>query len=140
MTPQQIHLVQSSHNLVVVHGLAAADIFYGNLFELDPALRPMFRGDMTAQGKMLLQAIAFVVANLSDPQRLIPVVQALGVRHVAYGVTPEHYETVGTALITTLGQALGDMFDADTRQAWTEAYGLLSSVMIEGAYPLQKSA
>lgn len=140
MTPQQIALVQSTHAEVVKVGPAAAEVFYSNLFHLDPELKPMFRGDMHAQGRMLLQAIAFVVANLTAPDRLIPVVTALGQRHVAYGVTPAHYVTVGAALIATLSQALGDTFDADTRQAWCEAYGLLSTVMIEGAYPMQKSA
>ena len=49
--------------------------------------------------------------------------QALGRRHAGYGVRPEHYDTVGAALLWTLEQGLGDAFTDDVRAAWAEAYG-----------------
>ena len=50
-------------------------------------------------------------------------------RHVIYGVQPQHYDTVGAALLWTLEQGLGNGFTAEVRAAWTEAYGLLASAM-----------
>ncbi|ESQ87194.1 hypothetical protein ABAC460_20700 [Asticcacaulis sp. AC460] len=140
MTPAQIRLVQASHAEVVTLGATAAEVFYTHLFVLDPSLKPMFRSDLAAQGKKLLQALNFVATQLHQPERILPAVRELGLRHVAYGVQPEHYVTVGAALIATLAQALGERFDLATRQAWTEAYGLLSSTMIDAAYPLAESA
>ena len=42
MTPQQVELVQSSLRKVVPIAGTAADLFYDRLFELAPAVRPMF--------------------------------------------------------------------------------------------------
>ena len=67
---------------------------------------------------------------------IVPAVQALGRRHAGYGVTPADYDTVGSALLWTFEQGLGPDFDAATRAAWAEAYGILASVMIEAAEEL----
>jgi hemoglobin-like flavoprotein len=40
---------------------------------------------------------------------------------------------MGTALIGTLEEALGDQFTPELRSAWTEAYLLISSLMRRGA-------
>ena len=64
---------------------------------------------------------------------IVPAVQALGRRHDGYGVRDEHYATVGSALLWTLEQGLGAAFTPAVRNAWTEAYGTLASVMIEAA-------
>jgi hemoglobin-like flavoprotein len=60
-------------------------------------------------------------------------VEALGKRHVAYGVTPQHYEPVGAALLWTLEQGLGDAFTPPLKAAWTEAYLTLAGVMQKAA-------
>ncbi len=46
MTPEQITLVQNSFSKVVPIREQAASLFYGRLFELDPSLKPLFKGDM----------------------------------------------------------------------------------------------
>jgi len=60
MTPQQVALVKQSFALVAPITETAADLFYGRLFELDPSLRSMFRGDMKEQGRKLMQTLAVV--------------------------------------------------------------------------------
>ena len=40
------------------------------------------------------------------------------------------FGTVGQALLDTLAVGLGDAFTPECREAWVEAYGILSSVMI----------
>jgi hemoglobin-like flavoprotein len=129
MTGEQKRLVKESFGRVEPIAATAADLFYARLFELDPSLRPMFRGDMAEQGRKLMQTLAVVVAGLDKLDGLIPAVQALGRRHVAYGVRDEHFDTVAAALLWTLEQGLGDAFTPAVRQAWATAYGLLASVM-----------
>ena len=131
MTPDQISLVQKSFETVPAE--IAADLFYARLFELDPSLRPLFKGDMKAQGAKLMDMIAVAVRGLSNLDRIVPAVQELGVRHSGYGVTPDHYDTVGSALLWTLEKGLGEQFTDDVREAWTAAYTLLSSTMIDAA-------
>lgn len=133
MNQNQVALVQSSFEHVRPIAETAAEIFYSQLFTMDPALRPMFKGDMATQGRMLMSVLNSAVAGLSDLDALAPVLRNLGARHVNYGVQDEHYVTVGAALLTTLSAGLGDKFTPDVREAWTAAYGLLADVMQFGA-------
>jgi hemoglobin-like flavoprotein len=129
MNNMQKVLIQASFQKVLPIADAAAELFYGRLFELDPSLRPMFRGDMTQQGKKLMATLKVVVMGLDRLDQLIPAVEALARRHVGYGVKDEHYETVGTALIWTLQKGLGDSFTPSVATAWVAAYGLVAGVM-----------
>ena len=133
MTPRQIVLVRESWQGVRPISDRAAELFYERLFQLDPGLRSMFRGDMATQGRKLMVMIDTVVGRLDRLGELVPAVQALGQRHAGYGVRDEHYAIVGTALLDTLRVGLGDAFDAETRDAWAVAYGTLVGVMQEGA-------
>lgn len=133
MNSEQITLVQSSFNKVRPIAAKAAELFYESLFLLDPSLRPMFKGDMAHQGRMLMSMLGSAVNGLTKLEALVPVVRQLGARHVQYGVRDEHYATVGTALLWTLEQGLGNDFTPDVRQAWIRAYAVLSSTMKAGA-------
>src|SRR5918912_69829 len=94
MTPQQKILVQQSFGAVAPIAEAAAALFYGRLFELDPSLRPLFHGDLATQGRHLMATLAVAVRGLDDLPTLVPAVRALGRRYAAYGVRDEHYVTV----------------------------------------------
>ena len=133
MTPQQIELVQQSWTKVKPISEQAAELFYGRLFELDPALKALFKGDMKAQGAKLMTMIHTAVNGLTKLDAIVPAVQALGVRHVDYGVEAKDYDTVGAALLWTLEQGLGDAFDDATRAAWTETYTILATTMKDAA-------
>jgi len=133
MTPRQIEIVQSTFTKVARIAEIAADLFYARLFELDPELKPMFKGDMKRQGMMLMSMLSTAVRGLSHPDALVPVVKGLGRRHVGYGVKDEHYTVVGQALIDTLARGLGPDFTDEARDAWLAAYSLLSTVMKAGA-------
>lgn len=133
MTPEKIQLCKDSWLKVEPIADTAAELFYSNLFEADPELKPLFKGDMQEQGKKLMEMIAAAVRLLDKLDQLVPVVQKLGVRHAGYGVQASHYDTVGGALIKTLGQGLGDEFTDEVRDAWIDAYGLLAQTMIDAA-------
>jgi hemoglobin-like flavoprotein len=135
MTPQQVTTIQASFAKVASIADAAASLFYGRLFEIAPETRVLFKGDMAAQGKKLMGAIAMVVNGLRNIEAIAPAVRELAKRHVAYGVRPEHYATVGAALLWTLEKGLADDFTPEVRAAWTDAYGTLSGMMIAAAYP-----
>lgn len=129
MTPRQIDLVRSTWARVQTIQDRAAELFYARLFELDPALRSLFRNDLSAQGRKLMTMLNAAVRGLDHLDALAPAVKDLGRRHVAYGVTAEHYGTVALALLWTLEQQLGDGFTPEVRYAWTEAYTVLATTM-----------
>jgi hemoglobin-like flavoprotein len=133
VTPHQIDLVQASWKQVVPVAETAAQMFYGRLFFLDPSLRTLFRGDLREQGQKVMAMISFTVNGLTRLDQLVPTVKALGRRHTTYGVRPEHYYTVGAALLWTLEQGLGAAFTPAVREAWIAAYGVLANTMRDAA-------
>lgn len=135
MTPESKALVRESFAAIVPIAPQAAGMFYDRLFLLDPSLKPLFKGDMLAQGRKLMAMIGTAVANLDTLETIVPAVQDLGRRHVAYGVQPAHYDTVASALLWTLGQGLGEAFTPSVEAAWTETYTTLAAVMKEAAAP-----
>lgn len=134
MTPEQITLVQESFQKVVPVKDQMAGLFYERLFALDPSVRPLFQGPMPEQGRKLMQALALVAANLLDLSAITETVRGLARRHVSYGVRPEHYATVGEALLWSLEQGLGRDFTPAVRDAWAAAFAMLAEEMKEAAY------
>lgn len=140
MTPDQIRLVQASFARVKPEATAAAEAFYRRLFELDPSVRGLFHGNMAQQGEKLMQMIGAAVGLLGRPETLFPVLHALGARHVGYGVQPGHYDTVGQALMDTLGALLGDGFGAAQREAWAALFAIVKREMLYTESPASLAA
>jgi hemoglobin-like flavoprotein len=133
MQQHTITLVQDSWQKVAAIAPQAAELFYQNLFTADPSLKPLFKGDMPEQGKKLMQMIGAAVGKLNDLPALVPILQGLGKRHAGYGVEDSHYQTVGAALLKTLGQGLGADFTEEVKQAWTQVYTVMADVMVAAA-------
>jgi hemoglobin-like flavoprotein len=128
-TDRQIALVQETFATITPIADDAAVLFYRRLFELDPRLQRMFRGDMADQRRKLMQMLTAAVKGLSRLDQLVPVVEDLGRRHAGYGVDDAHYDAVGAALLWTLEKGLGQAFTPEVREAWTTVYGVLASTM-----------
>lgn len=131
MTPEKIELVQSTWDQVKPNADAVAEMFYSRLFELDPELKPLFKGDMKEQGRKLTATLNLAVMSLTKLETILPAVQELGRKHIGYGVKDSMYETVGAALLDTLEKGLGEGFTEDVKGAWTETYTTLATVMID---------
>src|SRR5262245_62462516 len=82
----------------------------------------------------LLAALALVVRSLHTPEKILGPVKKLAVKHVDYGVRPEHYTYVGNALLRTLKKGFGREFTPELSDAWVEAFRMLAKVMKEAAY------
>lgn len=138
MNTHTVTLVQHSWQQTAANAPVVAQLFYTNLFAADPALKKLFKGDITDQGKRLTLMIGAAVNKLDNLEILVPILENLAVRHVTYGVQNSHYETVGVALLKTLAQGLGDSFTPEVQKAWSEVYAIMSSTMIsatEAAMP-----
>jgi hemoglobin-like flavoprotein len=129
MTPEQVKLVQESYKSVNAIAPQAADLFYDRLFEIAPNVRSLFPADLTEQKRKLMAMICTAVGNLHQVEKIVPVVQDLGRRHATYGVKVSHYQSVGDALIWTLGKGLGSGFSDSVKDAWIAAYSTLATVM-----------
>ena len=129
MTPEQIKLVKSSWAEVAPISEQAAELFYGKLFELNPELKSLFNSDLKEQGRKLMVMINMAVNSLDTVEAIVPALQDLGRRHVAYGVKDEDYDTVGESLLWTLEQGLGDGFTTEVKGAWVDTYTLVATTM-----------
>ncbi len=134
MTSDQVKAIQESFAKVVPISEQAAALFYGRLFEIAPAVRPLFRGDIEEQGRKLMGMLGAVVNGLGNIETILPAASALAKRHVDYDVKAADYEPVGAALLWTLEQGLGAQWTPEVKTAWTEAYTVLADFMIGEAY------
>ncbi len=134
MTPDQVKAIQESFKKVAPISEQAAALFYGRLFEIAPEVKPLFRGDMTEQGRKLMATLGVVVNGLSNLEAILPAASALAKRHVGYGVKAADYTPVGAALLWTLERGLGDAWTPDLAADWGAAYTVLSEYMIGEAY------
>ena len=140
MNQHTVSLVQASWKKVAAIAPQAAELFYQNLFAVDPALKPLFKGDMAEQGRKLMHMIDAAVAKLDDLDMLVPVLQDLARRHNGYGVKKKDYQTVGAALLKTLERGLGKDFTAEVKEAWSSVYGVMAEVMIAAATKTERKA
>ena len=133
-TGLKVKLLEESFEQVKPQANEFIASFYNNLFTDYPAAKPLFaHANMKEQGKKLLQSLVFVIDNLRQPGELTNALKGLGARHVKYGAMPEHYPLVGNTLLKTFEQYLGADWTPDAKQAWVDAYGLITQVMLEGA-------
>lgn len=141
LTEEHKQAIRRSWRLLAPLGETVSELFYRRLFELRPDLRGLFPNDMEAQKRKLLAMLVFVVKSLDwpieeweqdiDPEDdLFLVILALGRRHrKLYRVEDEHYGPVGEALVWTLEQGLGQVFEGTTKEAWIQVYGMLATTM-----------
>lgn len=125
------HVAELRRTWALVEQMAdeAAQLFYARLFELDPSLRLLFHTDPVVQRQKLMEALALVVTCAGRPNEVLPMLAALGERHVGYGVREEHYARAGEALLWTLDQGLGLFHTRDAREAWVETYAFIATAM-----------
>jgi hemoglobin-like flavoprotein len=133
MTTKQIELVKTSWATIAqVDPITAGGLFYNRLFEIAPEVKPMFsRSDIAEQSKKLLSMLSYVINKLDKLDDILDEVKKLAIRHSGYGVQDEHYTAVGTALLWTLEQALGNEWNLELKEAWTTCYTLLAEAMMQ---------
>ena len=129
-----VELLESSFDLVAPRGDELMDIFYAGLFAAAPAVRPLFEGtDLQRQKQMLLGTLVLLRKSLRNLDAIVPKLEALGARHVAYGARAEHYMVVGEVLIASLAELAGDAWSAEHELAWAAAFAVVADAMLNGA-------
>ena len=130
----QAQLIRDSFEIVHQMPEAIAMLFYGRLFDLDPALRRLFQIDMRKQSRKLMDTLIAVVDSLDRFDQMRPVLRELGRKHaVEYGVRPEHYQLVIEALLWAFAQAIQPHFYPETKAAWKTVLEDISKEMQAGA-------
>lgn len=122
-------LITESFTRIAPISEKVAEVFYNRLFEIAPDTKPLFKTtDMTEQGRKMMQTIATAVGAVYTLDAIAPEMEALGKRHIAYGVTAEQYDHIGDALIWAMEQSLGEDFSPETSAAWKKVYALIAGI------------
>jgi hemoglobin-like flavoprotein len=144
MTPLQIRLVQRSFVKIEPIATKVGSRFYGRLFKVAPELRSLFKNDMSYQHAKFMSVVAELVSlhlrslislpvtRLDAGEAAMPGIRDLGRRHIDFGVRPEHFPVMRTALMDTLAESLGEDFSEEVREAWEGAFDVLANVMKGG--------
>ncbi len=135
LSEDEIDLLRDSLVYLQERKQLATSVFYENLFEIDPSLRPMFDDDLAEQSNKALFAFGAVVAQIHNIDTCREMTRGLAARHVEYGVIPEHYPKVGAAVLATVSMVMGDAMTSEIATAWQKAYDQIAASMIETAYP-----
>ncbi|MEG4533914.1 pentapeptide repeat-containing protein [Microcoleus sp. D2_18a_D3] len=129
-----VELLEQSFEKIKPRADEFAASFYEKLFTTHPELKPLFaKTDMAKQQKKLISALVLVVENLRSPEALGPVLNALGGRHIGYGVIPKYYGPVGDALLMAFEHYLQEDWTPEVKLAWTDAYRAITGLMLKGA-------
>jgi hemoglobin-like flavoprotein len=136
---RQMRLVQDSWAVIEKNLDAHGVKFFVKIFELEPSLLQLFKfrdskdlahsPGLHAHANAVMRIVGEAVAGLSEPETLIPVLRSLGAAHARYGVKASDFNVVGKALLWTLEQGLGDMWNGKVQEAWTHTYTKIQSVM-----------
>eukprot|EP00529_Nitzschia_sp_RCC80_P026088 CAMPEP_0113461002 /NCGR_PEP_ID=MMETSP0014_2-20120614/11298_1 /TAXON_ID=2857 /ORGANISM="Nitzschia sp." /LENGTH=349 /DNA_ID=CAMNT_0000352713 /DNA_START=192 /DNA_END=1241 /DNA_ORIENTATION=- /assembly_acc=CAM_ASM_000159 len=131
----------------------AGQLLFKRIFEINPDASAFFKftdGYETTDEALYKQEIflkhaegvvSAVTASVdllerSDMKTLESVLKELGAKHLSHGLNLEkaHYDLVGQALLDTLEKALGtDVFTPETKDAWSDVYGVITEKMMVGA-------
>lgn len=131
--PENIRTIRDSFAAIRLSDKEAGLVFYNRLFEVAPGVRPLFPASLEDQSEKLFKTLKILVASLDRLDTVVPVLQDLGRRHTAYGAKPEHYAVVGSTLIWTLREALGEAFTPAVEQDWLQLFAVASAAMLRGA-------
>ena len=129
----EAEILRTSFDLLTPNVNKIVSRFYDELFVHFPGVKPMFANTTKAkQSKMLIAALKLVIANLDNPDKLVPVLQEMGKRHKGYGAEPEHYSAVAETLLSVMKEIAGKAWTKQVHQAWSEALNLVAETMLGG--------
>jgi NAD(P)H-flavin reductase/hemoglobin-like flavoprotein len=109
--------------------------FYTRWFAVDTSVRDLFPGDMGEQRAAFTQALSWVLGELMAHRAHEPVafLAQLGRDHRKYGVRQRHYETMSSALYSTLRSHLIEDWDGYFDESARQVISLITGVMCGAA-------
>lgn len=128
-----VQLIRESYAQVQPHAGEATQFFYAMLFAIAPATRELFAANMEVQRSRFWRALVHIVQNVDRAGELVPFLHQLGRDHRKFGVLPQYYDAMGTALLTSLARYAGPSWTPQVEKAWRDAYGLIARTMQEAA-------
>jgi len=126
-----ISLIETSFEKLAPNANEIAKLFYKELFEKFPSVKPLFKNTrIKQQEKKLVSALSTVVSSLRKPDELEEILVGLGNKHIKYGAEPEHYEAVIETLLEVMAKIGGHEWSEEIDNTWRQALNSVASTMI----------
>jgi hemoglobin-like flavoprotein len=123
-------LLQSSFLKIIPRQQTFTATFYDTLFTEHQELKALFAyTDMHIQQNKLFATLSATIIHLDNPAVLVSSLHELGRRHVDYYVKPEYYTFVKDALLKTFATVLGDDWNEELYDIWSEGFDAIASLM-----------
>lgn len=121
----------------------AGELIFQRIFELEPSSKGLFQfkeehdysqhPQYLALAKIMVDMIDMTMGFLGpDLEPLADDLQALGKRHIKYGVPPEFFPIMERAVLYALDELLHEKFTKDDRQSWETIFHFIISHMVKG--------
>ncbi|MEN2401454.1 NO-inducible flavohemoprotein [Flavobacterium sp. MC2016-06] len=133
MNASQKELIKATIPILKESGEVLTNYFYARMFKAHPELKNLFNMGNQANGKQksaLANAVLAYAENIENPSVLIDVLKGIGAKHRSLNIQPEQYKIVGTHLIASIGEVVGEAATQEILDAWTIAFYQLADIMI----------
>lgn len=131
LSSETIALIKETIPLVSQEAENVTTRMYEILFSKYPETKPLFANASSDQHKKLAGAIAAFAGNVDNLSVLGNAVEKMAQSHVMTNVQPKHYPMVADALITAMGDVLGEAFTDARKNAWIESYTFLAGILMQ---------
>ncbi len=132
LSQHTIDIVKSTAPILQEHGEALTKHFYKRMFEHNPEVKPYFNTLNQSSGtqqKALAGAITAYAANIDNLEVLGGAVELIAQKHASLQIKPEHYPIVGSNLLASIQEVLGEGATDEVITAWGEAYQFLANIL-----------
>lgn len=133
MNNNQKELIKATIPILQSSGEVLTDYFYKRMFKHNPELKSVFNMGNQSNGKQkqaLAGAVLAYAEHIDNPSVLINVLKGIGNKHVSLNIQADDYSIVGTHLIASIKEVLGEVATPELIEAWTTAYNELAEIMI----------
>jgi nitric oxide dioxygenase len=128
-----ISVIKATVPTLEAHGEALTKHFYARMFAHNPEVIPFFNPAHQVSGQQsraLAGAICAYAKNIDNLGALSDAVELIAQKHVSLQIRADQYPIVGSNLIASIKELLGDAATDEIIEAWEKAYALLAQILI----------
>lgn len=136
-------MIKATVPVLAQHGETITTKFYQNMLAAHPELKNVFNHTHQTTGnqpRALATALYAYASHIDDLGALSPAVELICHKHASLHIQPSQYDIVGTHLLETMKEVLGDALTPEIEDAWAAAYWQLADVMIAREEQLYEEA
>lgn len=138
LTEAQKGMIKASVPVLELSGEVLTAKFYQYMLSTYDEVKPFFNETdqkLLRQPRILAFALLNYAKNIDDITPLVAFVNQIVAKHVGLQVRAEHYPFVGTSLLKTMKELLGDeTATPEFLKAWEIAYGNLAQILINAEF------